>query len=115
MRAFSSGVSLPCSSMECEDRLAAVFELAEVLELLLDGADLDLVQVAGHLLAVAGDEGDGGAFVEQRDGGDQALEGNGDLLRDVQQHGRGKGFGLIHNEWVLSMISDARQPQLGRE
>ena len=66
-----------------EDGGSAVFEFAEVLELLLDGEDLDLVEVAGGFLAVAGDEGDGAAFVEEGDGGDQALERDCEEFRDV--------------------------------
>ena len=45
-----------------EDSLAPVFEFAEIFELLLDVADLDFVEVAGDLLAVARDERDGRAL-----------------------------------------------------
>ena len=76
MRAFNSSVSLPCSSNGGENGLLAGNQLAEVEQLLFDGADLDLVQVAGRLLAVASDERDRGAFVEELHGGQQALHGH---------------------------------------
>ncbi len=44
---------------------AALFELLDVAGALLDGADLHLVEVACGLLAVAGDERDGGALGEE--------------------------------------------------
>ena len=53
------------------DGLAALGQLAQVLQPRLDLADLHLVQPAGDLLAVAGDEGDRVAVVEELDrGGD---------------------------------------------
>ena len=54
-------------------------------ELLFDGADLDLVEIAGRFLAVAGDEGHGGAFVEEFDGGEQALHGDLEHAGNVNQ------------------------------
>ena len=65
--AASSGVSLPCSSMLFGDRGAAILELAQVRQPLLERAQLRVVEAAGGFLAVAGDEGDGGLVVEQRD------------------------------------------------
>ena len=50
-----------------EDGLLARDQFAEIEQLLFDGADLDFVEVAGRLLAVASDEGDRGAFVEEFD------------------------------------------------
>ena len=50
-----------------EDRVAAVFHLAQVAELLLEVAQLGVVEAAGHFLAVAGDERHGRAFVQQFD------------------------------------------------
>jgi hypothetical protein len=46
-----------------EDGGAALFEFAVVFEFFLYFLDLDFVEVAGGFLAVAGDEGDGAAFV----------------------------------------------------
>ena len=65
--------------MDCEDRFPPLFEFAEILQLLLDVADLDFVQVAGDLLAVARDEGHRGALVEQADHRHQPFQ------RDIQQ------------------------------
>ena len=67
--------------MDRQHGFAAVFQFAEVLQLLLDVADLDFVQIAGHFLAIARNEGHGGAFVEQFDDGVHPLQ------RDVQQLG----------------------------
>ena len=68
-----------------EDGLLARNQLAEIEQLFFDGADLDLVEVAGRLLAVAGDEGDGGAFVEELDRGEQALHGDLERAGNVNQ------------------------------
>ena len=61
---------------------AAVFEIAEVFKLLLDIADLDFIEIAGDLLAIAGDEGDGGAAIEEFDDREHSLHG------DIQQFGK---------------------------
>ena len=52
-----------------EDGFAPVCEIAEIRQLLLDGADLHLVEIAGRLLAIARDEGDRAAVVQQFDNG----------------------------------------------
>ena len=52
-----------------EHRFAPVLEFAQVAQPVFQLAQLDVVQAAGGLLAVAGDEGDGGAAVEQVDRG----------------------------------------------
>jgi len=83
MRAWSSGVSLPCS---------------EVSQLLLDGADLDFVEVPGGLLAVAGDEGYGSALVQQFDHGGEATHRNAERLGDVQQNFGRKRFQVSHGQ-----------------
>lgn len=57
-----------------EDRAAAFFQFAQVAQALFQHAQLGIVEAAGDLFAVTGDEGNGGAFVEQGDG-------SGDLLR----------------------------------
>ena len=51
--------------MLLQDGLLAVGELAQQADALLDGAQDLLVQPAGAFLAVAGDEGNGVALVEQ--------------------------------------------------
>ena len=53
----------------CEDGVAAFVEFGELLEAVADGGDGDFVEGAGGFLAVAGDEGDGGAFGEELGGG----------------------------------------------
>jgi hypothetical protein len=57
-----------------EDRRAALVELREVLRAVAHVAELDFVEAAGDFLPVAGDEGEGVALAEER-------EGVGDLLR----------------------------------
>ena len=52
-----------------EDRLAPGLELAQIGEPVCKGAQLGVVEPAGRLLAVARDERNRGAFVEQRRGG----------------------------------------------
>ncbi len=68
-----------------KNRLAARCQVAEVAQLLFDVADLDFVQVAGGLFAVARNEWHGAAFVEQFDHGDQSANGDIEDLRDVDQ------------------------------
>ena len=48
------------------DGLLALLYILEAVVLLGNGRYLDLVEGAGALLAVAGDEGDGGSVVEER-------------------------------------------------
>ena len=50
---------------DAEDRGAALVDGAELLEAIADGKHLHLVEFAGDLLAVAGDEGHGGALGEE--------------------------------------------------
>ena len=70
-----------------QDRGLAILELSQVVQLLLEGAQLGVVETTGDFLAVAGDEGDSGAFIEQGDGCSDAgrihrqFAGNG--LRDL--------------------------------
>ena len=87
-----------------EHGFAAVLEFAEVLEFLLNVADLDFVQVAGDFLAIAGNEGHRSAFVEQRDDGGHPLQGDVEQLGDMQQYGRGKSLEFSHESCGTSMI-----------
>ena len=66
----------------CEDGLLAVFQLAQVLQPPLEGAKLRVIQSAGDLLAVAGDERDGVAFVEKLDRGFDLGNLNAEFLSD---------------------------------
>ena len=60
-----------------QDGGAAFVQFAQLVDAVADGGDGHLVQAAGGLFAVAGDERDGGAFIKQFDGGAHA--GRGDL------------------------------------
>ena len=68
------------------DRLAdgdaAVAELAEILRALLNGAKLRLVETAGRLLSVAGDEGQRVALGKHLEGGGDLPGLEGELLRN---------------------------------
>jgi hypothetical protein len=64
------------------DGLAPRVELAQIGEPLLQLAQLGVIQAAGRFLAVAGDEGDGGALVQERDRGPDLLGPGADLLGD---------------------------------
>ena len=64
--ASSAASSLPCSRTDLRMALRRVFQLAQVAQALLQGAQLRVVERAGRFLAIAGDEGHGGAAVEQR-------------------------------------------------
>lgn len=70
---------------------APLFQLAQVAQALFEQAQLDIVETAGRFLAVTGDEGHGGAFVEQFDGGGNLHRFGGKFkgktLFDSGQHG----------------------------
>ena len=76
-----------------EDGGAALLEIAQVGQAFFQIAQLRIVQPVGRLLAVARDEGHGGAFVEQGDGGDDLgradAEFDGDAMFDWSEHGSG--------------------------
>src|SRR5690606_9532582 len=83
----AEGVGEEAALLErAEDAGPAVVEGGELLQAVADGGDLDLVELAGDLLAVAGDEGDGGAFLEQLGGGGDLgdLHGAAELLGDAE-------------------------------
>ena len=85
MAAASSSPSLPWRLDRLEDGLLALGQLAEPADAELDLADRHLVQVAGPLLAVPGDERHRVALVEQLD---DALHLNApdlEVLRDPAQ------------------------------
>ena len=66
-----------------DDGGAAVVEGDQLLHALLDVLDLHLVERAGGLLAVAGDEGDGGAVGEEFGGGADLDGAQAELLGDA--------------------------------
>ncbi len=91
-----------------EDRDAALVQLAQVTQALFQVAQLGIVEAAGDFLAVAGDEGNGGAFVEQRHGG-------GDLLRAHAQLVGDTGIDAVHEPtWVSQTMQagPARKPAI---
>src|SRR5690606_37863229 len=65
-----------------EDRRPALLELAKVAEPLVEQAKLGVVQAARCLLAVAGDEGNRRALVEELDRRANAGRGNAQLARE---------------------------------
>ena len=65
----------------------AVVEFPQVAEALLEGAELAVVEAAGDLLAVPGDERNGGAFVQQPDGGRHPGLGHGQFLSETGVYG----------------------------
>ncbi len=104
MRAFNSSVSLPWSWMESRMVFLRETSCAEIEELLFDGADLDLVEVAGGLLAVTGDEGNGRAFVEEFDRGYEALQGDLERAGNVNQEIWRKRLEFLHGRLILACI-----------
>jgi hypothetical protein len=77
-----------------QHRGAAVFQLPQVGQARFQLAQLDVVEALGGLLAIAGDEGHGGAAVEQVHGGLDLgranLQFGGDLQSDLVQGERGR-------------------------
>ena len=67
--ASSSAVSFPCSRDALQDGVAALGQLQEVLPALDERLELQVFEAARGLLAIAGDEGDGGPLGEQLGGG----------------------------------------------
>ena len=76
-----------------QDGRAPLFEFAQVGQAFFEVAQLGVVEAVGRFLAVARDEGHGGAFVEQGDGGVDLgradAEFDGDAVFDGWQHGCG--------------------------
>jgi hypothetical protein len=88
---------LPCSAIDASTAGAPVFQFAQVAEALFEVAQLGVVEAAGDFLAVAGDEGHGGAFVEQLHGSDDLRRLDADLGGDSLfyggEHGKHERFG----------------------
>ncbi len=63
--AASSGVSLPCDFDRSQDRLLALGQHSQAADAALDLPDLLFIEPAGLVFAIAGDEGDRVAGVEQ--------------------------------------------------
>ena len=87
-----------------EDRRAAVFEFAQIQQPFLEIAQLRIVEIAGHFLAIPGDERDGCAFIEELHGGGDLARLNGqlggDALYDLECYGFRHGFlhGLLAHQ-----------------
>src|ERR1019366_1144185 len=100
-----------------QHRLAPVFQLAEVFQLLLDVADLHFVEIAGGLLAVARNERHGGAPVEQFDDSQHPLQRDRQKLGDVNEYGGGKSLEFSHDpvelSWWHKALPCASERQLG--
>ncbi len=75
-----------------EDRRTALLQFAQVAQALFEVAQLGVVEIVGDFLAVAGDEGHGGAFVEQLDSGDDLGGTNAEFLGDAMFDGRQHAF-----------------------
>ena len=68
-----------------EDRFAAFVEFLEFLHAVADVGDLDFVEFAGALLAVAGDERDGRAFFKKNGGRGDLAGLQGEFLDDLEE------------------------------
>ncbi|MNX87683.1 hypothetical protein D3C86_1196150 [compost metagenome] len=86
-----------------EDRRAALFEGAQARKGLLQGAELALVEAAGRFFAVAREEGDGVALIEQGNGLLGLRAGEAELL------GEGLGHGGVFD--VLGHATSMPHPQ----
>ena len=80
---FQLGVELALFAHAVEDRLATVPQLAQVAQPLLQRTQLRIVQRAGRLLAVAGDERDCSPAVQQFHGCRDLPFGDGQFLGDT--------------------------------
>ena len=81
--------------MRLQDRGAPLLQLAQVAQPLLELAQLGVVEAAGRLLAVAGDERHGGAVVEQLDGGGHLRHLHAELLGDARYDLQLGGHGVL--------------------
>src|SRR5690606_3041544 len=71
-----------------EHRRTPFFQFAQVAETLFQRTQLRVVEPAGHFLAIARDEGHGGAFVEERHGGGDLLRFDGKFVGEALLDGR---------------------------
>ena len=99
MARASSAVSLPCSRSTSSTVARRVLQLAQIDQPLVELAQLRVVEAAGRLLAVAGDERHRRAFVQQLDGGGHLrrlyAELFGDARHDLQLGGHGVLLGRL--------------------
>jgi len=63
----ASAIRIPLSMLGLLQYLAPVFQFGRVNQPLFQRAQLRIVQISGNFLAIAGNEGHGGTFIQQRD------------------------------------------------
>ena len=80
-----------------DDAFFALLEFNELFEAFLHGGHILFVHRACHFFAVAGDEGDGGAFVEEVNDIGHMVRGQVEFLRDL----RGEVYGVGHKSNVI--------------
>lgn len=94
-----------------QDRRAAIFKLAQIQEAFLELAQLRVVQVAGHFLAVPGNERNGRAFVEElhcrRDLARLDGQFGGDALYDLECY----GFRHVVDDLPAEIAAGAGRPE----
>ena len=78
------------------DRLAPRDQIAEVGESFLDVADLDFVEISRRLLAIASNEWNGSALVEQFYDGNEAAHWDVESLGNLEQQLGRKGLSVSH-------------------
>ena len=78
-----------------QDGLPPVLHLPQVTQALVQRAHLGIIQGAGNFLAIAGDEGHGGALVQEFDGGVYLAGVYGELVRDALGNGLGHGLKVL--------------------
>jgi len=88
-----------------QDRGAPFLEFPQIAQALLERTQLRVVEPARRFLAVARDEGHGGALVEQRHGGRHLARRDrqflGDPIEDRREHDRRIGRDVGHRTLTL--------------
>ncbi|PSK61818.1 hypothetical protein B0E53_06285 [Micromonospora sp. MH33] len=110
---FQGLVELALAADGLQHRGASLVQLAEVAQPLLQGAQLRVVEQAGGLLAVAGDERHGGAAVEQLHGRPHLTFGDAEFLGDSLVHRLGHDL-IRLLRWVPPCIVPAGSDRLCR-
>jgi len=88
-----SGVELALGPDRLQDGRPPLIQFPQVVQALLQGAELGVVQAVRRLLAVAGDEGHGRAAVEQADGGGHLPFPDTELVGDAAGGAGRSGYG----------------------
>ena len=82
-RRFERVVELALLADRIEDDGAPLFQLAQIAQAFVERAQLGVIERAGHLLAIAGDERHRGAAIEQLHRGGHLRFANPELPRDL--------------------------------